>query len=230
MSDSANQKVAMLEEQWRCAACRLATSPEEKRAAIRLLRQLAGGQPIDRVGLADALEVAPTETEAFLKKSQLDRMVYWDDEGRVAGFWGLSTIRTRHKLALEGRTLWTWCAEDSLFLPELLGETAEVESRDPESEERIHLTVSPQRIARAEPESVVLSMMRLDAADMTCAARLISSACHFIHFFVTRDSGERWIARHPGTMLLSLEEAFAFAQRHNAWLLEEHGASGKEQS
>jgi hypothetical protein len=29
----------------------------------------------------------------------------------------------RHRLAANGRTLWTWCAQDSLFLPELLGDT-----------------------------------------------------------------------------------------------------------
>jgi alkylmercury lyase len=34
---------------------------------------------------------------------------------------------------MNDRTLWTWCAWDSLFLPEILGHPARVTSPDPEN-------------------------------------------------------------------------------------------------
>lgn len=38
------------------------------------------------------------------------------------------------------------------------------------------------------------------------------SFCHYVHFFATRDSGQRWIGDHPGTFLLDIEQANAIAR------------------
>jgi alkylmercury lyase len=40
-----------------------------------------------------------------------------------------------HRFEINGLTLWTWCAWDSLFIPEILAQTARVASRDPETGE-----------------------------------------------------------------------------------------------
>ena len=48
---------------------------------------------------------------------------------------------------------------------------------------------------------------------------VITSFCHFIHFFASRRAGEQWIARHPGTFLLSLADAFELARLSNLNLL-----------
>jgi len=40
--------------------------------------------------------------------------------------------------------------------------------------------------------------------------------CHFVFFFSSRQSGERWAAEHPDTFLYSLDDAFALAKRLNA--------------
>jgi len=49
----------------------------------------------------------------------------------------------------------------------------------------------------AEPAGVVLSMGRPETWDQSSAARVMATACHFIYFFASRASGERWQARHP---------------------------------
>jgi len=183
-------------------------SPEEQRAGLVLLGELAKGEPVTAAQFA----------EAVLNASALRPFVYAGEDGRVVGFFGLSTTRTHHRLLINGRTLWAWCAEDSLFLPQLLGETAQVESRDPEGGQLVRLTISPSRCEAEEPQDVSVSMLRLDTADFTSATRVIATACHYIFFFASRASGERWVAKHPGKWLLSLEEAFALAKRQNARL------------
>jgi hypothetical protein len=45
---------------------------------------------------------------------------------------------------------------------------------------------------------------------------LIAKFCHFVFFFTSRSSGERWVAKHPGTFLYSFDEAFELAKRQNA--------------
>src|SRR2546422_6561781 len=61
--------------------------------------------------------------------SDLKAFVYPDDEGRVLGFGGLAAAPMHHRLEVDGRTLWTWCAWDSLFIPEILGKRARVDRK-----------------------------------------------------------------------------------------------------
>jgi hypothetical protein len=44
---------------------------------------------------------------------------------------------------------------------------------------------------------------------------IVSSFCHFVHFFPSRRDGGTWAAQHPGTFILSVEEAHAVARRKN---------------
>ncbi len=191
-------------------------SPEEQRAGLVLLGELAEGQPVTVAQFAAALGGSVGAVEAMLNAWPLRPLVYTDEDGRLAGFFGLSTVRTHHRFSINGRTLWANCAGDSLSLPELLGETAHVESRDPESGQQVHLTISPARVEAVEPKDVVVSFLAPDTVDFTSATRIVATACHYVFFFASRASGERWLAKHPGKLLLSLDEAFALVKRINA--------------
>lgn len=193
-------------------------SPEEQRAGLVLHGELAKGEPVAAAQFAAALGTSVGEAEAVLNASALRPFVYAGEDGRVVGFFGLSTVHTHHQFSINGRTLWAWCALDSLFLPELLGETAKVDSLDPEDGQRVRLTISPGRVEAVEPQEVTVSMLRPDTVDFTSVTRIIATACHHIFFFASRASGERWVAKHPGKWLLSLDEACALAKRQNARL------------
>ena len=45
---------------------------------------------------------------------------------------------------------------------------------------------------------------------------VIQTFCHFVHFFTSGEAGESWTAEHPGTFLLSLEDAFELGRLVNA--------------
>lgn len=208
-----------VDELWEAAARRFPVlSPEEQRAGIGLLRELARGEPLAIAQVAQALGISVGAVEALVRESTLRPLIHTGKEGRIVGFHGLIVAPTHHKLTVNSRTLWTWCAWDSLFIPELLGESAEIESPDPETNQLIRLTVSSAGVEAVEPSGIAMSMMRLDAWELTSADRIMASACHFIFFFASRASGERWQTKHPETVLVSLDEAFAFAKRYNAHL------------
>ena len=117
---------------------------------------------------------------------------------------------------VDGRELSTWRAWDSLFIPEILGRSAHVTSADPESGGTVRLTVTPERIERVEPNDAVISFIWPDARVFkSSAANVMAGFCHFIFFFESRSSGDRWASKHPGTFLFSLEDAFALAKRLN---------------
>jgi alkylmercury lyase len=191
-------------------------SPEEQRVAVTLYRELAKGQPVDAEQLGLALGRSAAEARALLERDSLKAFAYLDDQGRVSGFGGLTTARMHHQLELEGRTLWTWCAWDTLFMPAILGTRGRVTSPDPETGEAVRLTVTPEEIKSAEPRGAVVSFLLPGADEFVSAANLVKTFCHFIFFFASRASGERWVAKHPGTFLYSLNDAFGLAKHFNA--------------
>jgi alkylmercury lyase len=190
-------------------------SPDDQHIGMALLREVAQGQPVAPTQVAKRLGAPVEAIEAFLAKSTLSPFVHRNGD-RVAGFWGLSVVPTRHQLRIDGRGLWAWCAVDTLLYAQLLVKTIEIETRDPETEQVSRLIVSPSRIESAEPPNITVSMVRPQTADFTTNSGLRASACHFIFFFAARASAERWQAKHPETVLLSLDEAFMFAKRANA--------------
>jgi alkylmercury lyase len=211
-------RVPPVDEYWGKLASFLSPfSLEEQRAAVALYRELAKGSPVHADQLGRALGVSLTESRTLLQREAVKPFVYADDGGRVLGFGGLAAAPMHHRFEVEGRTLWTWCAWDSLFIPEILGRSAHVTSADPENGEIVSLVVAPNCVESAVPETVVVSFIELEAPVFQgSAANVMANFCHFVFFFSTRSSGERWIAKHPGTFLYGLEEAFALARRLNA--------------
>jgi alkylmercury lyase len=206
-----------LGEYWETLMPRLRRfSPEEQRAAVALYRELAKGRPVDDAQLGRALGLSVAESRALLERDSIKCFIYSDDQGRVLGFGGLAAAPMHHRFEVDGRDLSTWCAWDSLFIPEILGCSARVTSRDLESGQLVRLVVTPERIESVEPDETVISFIRPDADVFgTSAANVMAKFCHFIFFFTSPSSGARWVEKNPGTFLYSLDDAFALAKRLN---------------
>lgn len=209
--------IPSLEEYWQALEIHLRHfSPEEQHAAVALYRELAKGRAVDATQLGQALGISAAQAHALLHRDSIRPFAYFDDRGCVLGFGGLATAPMHHSFEVDGRSLSTWCAWDSLFIPEILGRTARVSSPDPESGEVVRLVVTPDMIESVEPDNAVVSFVLPDAEVFgTSAANVMAKFCHFIFFFASRSSGERWVAKHPGTFLYSLDDAFALAKRFN---------------
>jgi len=185
----------------------------EQRLSLELYRLLAGGQAVVRAVLADRLQ-APVEIVGRI----LDRWpgVFSDSERRIVGYWGLSiatAYASSHTLTIDGQRLSAWCAWDTLFLPHLLGKPAHVESKSPGLGSVVKLIVTPTRVDRVEPQDAHVSFLMPDAAGMQ--KDIVTTFCHFVHCFPSRTEGEAWATQHPGTFILSVEEAHAIAVRKN---------------
>jgi alkylmercury lyase len=195
-----------LDEYWAALQPHLPSfSPEEQRTAVTLYREHAKGRPVDEARLACALGMSTAEARALLQRESIKGLVYADSRGLVLGFGGLAATPTmHHRFEVDGHDLSTWCAWDSLFIPEILGRPARVASCDPESGEHVRLVVTPERIEWVEPSEAVISFVRPDTQIFgTSAANVMARFCHFVFFFASRSSGERWTAKKPGTFLNS---------------------------
>ncbi len=184
----------------------------EQRLSLELYRLLAAGQPVPRAILAERLGVPVEIVNAILGGWP---GVFSDLEQGVVGYWGLAipAYASPHRLTIDGRHLSAWCAWDTLFLPQLLGQTAEIESSSPATGVTVRLTVMPQAVADVNPSGAQMSFLLPDAAAIQ--KDIVTAFCHFVHFFPSRQAGESWAAQHAGTFLLSIDEAYSLARRKN---------------
>jgi len=208
MSSSASRSIDALAAQVAAAIPDL--DPPLQKAALTLLRLLAQGEPVDVQLLSDALALLAADLDETLERTP---GVFRDDQRRVIGFMGLSVVEiSDHRIHIDGRPLWAWCAWDTLFLPELLGQPARVDSRCPSTGKPISLTVTPAGIAYPAPPETVVSFL---VPETQFDADVVQSFCHFVHFFASPDAAASWTAQHPGTFPLSVEDAFRLGQLTN---------------
>lgn len=73
-------------------------------------------------------------------------------------------------------------------------------------------------IESSQPDRVVVSLNSPQSWEMTSVPRLIVTACHFIFFFDSAESGRRWARSHPDVVLVPIEDAFTYGRRQNAML------------
>jgi hypothetical protein len=119
---------------------------EQARLLVGILRAVAEGCPVDdtRIDrLAEEVGMARDEARAF--RSRTER----DVADRVIGVLRLSQGDHPHRFVVNGEPLSAWCAEDTLFLPALLGQPATVEPPSPVSGETVRLTVGPKGFTRS---------------------------------------------------------------------------------
>jgi hypothetical protein len=129
-----------------------------------LLRGIArhGGISADEFGRELGLE-ADAAQAAF--RSLVPSGLEVDDQGRIVG--AALTVREKpHRVRLGDRQLYAWCALDTLFIPGLLGEDAEVESTCPVTGERIEVSVPPKGAVSWSPPGAVLSVVLPGPGDL----------------------------------------------------------------
>ena len=194
---------------------------ERQRVAVSLYRLLAVGEPVSTERLAGRAG-RPLEWVRELLDSWPG--VYRDEHGFVVGFWGLAIRQMPHRLEIGGRTLYAWCAWDTLFLPEILRGRAAVTSACPMTGETVSLEVDASGVHRVNPDSAVLSFLRPDGP---FDGDVIRSFCHFVHFFASHEVATQWVERHPDTFTLTLDEGVELARLRNRELL---GAALEEDS
>lgn len=198
---------AELADQLTC--CAQNVSERERRVQLALFRLLAGGQPVAPARLAAEAGVPAAEVVELLGR-------WWGvhtDQGRIVAFQGLSVVEAPHRLKLDRRTLYTWCAWDTLFLPELIGSPAAIGSTCPTTGATVSLHVGPDGPADLSPAEAVMSF--IDPGE-SFGDDVIQSFCRFVHFFASPEAAEEWTRSHPGTYVIPIENGYEIGRRTNA--------------
>jgi alkylmercury lyase len=183
--------------------------PAQQRLALATFRALAAGAPATPEQLAERAALPAADVRSYLDTSP---MVQRAQHGGVIAFAGLTLKPTSHALDVDGRSLYAWCALDSLFLPELIGRPARIHSTDPETGQTISLAVDADGVHDIVPEGAVMSIRGARGFDVNQAIRTF---CSEVHFFAREDAARAWTSRREGTSVASIGEGFEYGRLYN---------------
>jgi alkylmercury lyase len=177
---------------------------------LKLLRPLLDGAPVSAARFAASAGMSDEEADAVFARRRAWGAEFAADGAFMGG--GLTLVPTPHRYevqSVKGHRFFTWCAGDAIIFPLPFGHTAEINSPDPVSGDRVQFTVSPASIETFTPATAVLSG-RCGAE----AANVRGSICAYGHFFASRETAASYIALHDGLALavLTPEEEFRCAQ------------------
>jgi alkylmercury lyase len=175
-------------------------------ACRQIMQAIAqSGQPFAPASLAVRLQMKQEDLSAHLACIPDTE---FDEEGRIVG-WGITLVPTPHQFVLSARTLFTWCAFDTVLFPPLLQVEVHVQSICEATDQPITFVATRSAgIADLLPATSVLSLIppteRCDCVRGTF--------CEQSLFFQSEEVASSWMALHPDAMLLSIEEAVVLGQ------------------
>jgi len=104
-------------------------TPEEKTIRLAAFYRILAGKPASIDELALETGIAASLVSQCVG-AMADRGILVTNEHRtVTGSHGLSLIPTDHRLTINGRNIFTWCAADAVGIPAALGMDAVISSR-----------------------------------------------------------------------------------------------------
>lgn len=192
-------------------------SPLEAKLARLLYHELLKGKPVYRERLATVSWLPTKDVVTALSAERLAHLLLYDARQRIVGFAGLSIDETPFAIDVGTQTLYTWCAWDGLFLPEMIDRTVVLRTTCPQTQRQIQLTVRPDLVESVDPPETVLSFVVPDARVCQCGVdESRREFCDRVSFFASAEAAERWTAGISGTFVLNLEDAFQLARSFNA--------------
>ncbi len=190
---------------------------------VQIMRLLVEGHPIPPEQIASICHIPVNEAGNHLIKFKKMGMAELDDNGNIIAM-VLSLSSTPHRFRVKGNNLFTWCAIDTLFLPAVLKQSADVESICPITNTKINLTITPEGIEKVNPSDAFVSIVAprvTEGITSTCGSNgscapdsltgSQGSFCSNVHFFSSYEAGSKWFTNFEGGCLLSTEEAYKLA-------------------
>ncbi len=188
-------------------------SDRARKAAFRDL--LATGAPVAVDTLASALGCPPDRLAVALDELDGAGRIRRDEAGRVVGSAGLSVVPDRHKIELDGREFWTWCAYDILGIFGATRSTGTAWSRSPATDATIELDFT-----EGHPVPTGAVLFRPSDSLAACCTNVYEEWCPNSNLFEERAAAQTWSASHGlAGRVLGLDEAAQLATAEWAPLL-----------
>lgn len=180
----------------------------ELRLQVIALQLLAEGNPVSPERLARAWDMPLEQVNAIFEQAGAQGTLQLDDDGNMVGS-AISLIPTNHRLQVEDKTLYAWCAYDAIYVPRVIRKRAVIESIDPYSDEPIQVTISADGEIDLKPEGIAVTVVGMEA-DTRGGAE--SPRCRQMHFFQSYENAEKWSSDHAGVSIMTVAQVVELAE------------------
>ena len=182
---------------------------ENSRLLIKTLRTLAQGKPVTKaetVRISEELEIPFEQADEFLRG-----VTERDSDDNITGLIGLSLNPDwAHSFNVNGNSMRTWCAWDTLFLTQIIGEQTMVESESPQSGTTVRIRLNKNRVEESVPETAVVTIVNIDpdVHDVSSMEAIWGNFCHQVYFFPSREEADEWASGKTNIEVLTVDEAY----------------------
>ena len=183
---------------------------EKQELSLAIYNGLEKGKPVNVNDLVSTTTLDKNTVSTILTEWP---GIFYDDNKEIIGYWGLAIPEMAHKLELNDKTLYGWCAWDTLFLPQLIGKDATIRSKCQTTKEEIVIKLDRYGNLVSGNDNIVVSMLTVD--EESIQDDVLGTFCHFIYFFKNKVAGEEWVSKNEGTFLITLGEAIELSQTKN---------------
>ncbi|MES0361721.1 MAG: organomercurial lyase [Anaerolineales bacterium] len=174
------------------------------RVTIKTIQALAKGKPVSPNELAIIWEMPLEQVQSVLTGAVAAGRAEIDSQRRLVGG-VLSLNPTAHRISMDGKQLYAWCAYDAIYTPGVVGKTARIDSQDPVTGESIRVTITPQGVEDVRPQGTVVSLV---GGETDMRGGPDSPRCSQMLFFGSRDSAQRWLQGRSDVSILTVDEVF----------------------
>jgi alkylmercury lyase len=182
-------------------------TPDSALLPLQILELLAEAEPVTPERLAEKSGRSIEFIQSAFASLQKHGCEFIKDGALIGN--ALTLTPTRHRFHIKHHDFYAWCALDTLFLPALIKQTAEITSTCPQTGGIIRLTVSPDRVEAVSPPETALSIVFSSG----CTSGINGTFCGQIHFFVSSEAALQWVNERNDFVVLSLSEAFEVARK-----------------
>lgn len=159
-------------------------------------------EPVPPQRIADALGLSAAEVTAALDPLVAAGRTKRDESGGVLASLGLTLIRTRHTVTIDGTRRNTWCALDAVGIQGALAADGAVRSVNPAARREFHVPFRRGRPYGHDPAWVLF------VAESQPVASVVEQWCPLVNFFPTESAALSWAdAEHVAGGCFTLDAA-----------------------
>lgn len=165
---------------------------------VNVQKELLNGKPLPKERYYKLLNVTKEKADSIL-----ELLGELDENDDITAFSGLSITPTKHKFIVKNKTLYTWCALDTILFTKRLDVSSHVISYDPIDKTVIELKIEGGRLRWSNSHSIYVSWVEnID----TCNIK--GSFCDHVFFFSGKKSANQWLDSNPDGNVISIDEFF----------------------
>ncbi len=113
-------------------------------------------------------------------------MLTFDNENKITGAYGVSSLPTSHSFFINDRRIHVWCAIDSLGIPLVLNENTEIQSKCRYCKEPISIVIHGNNLEKFNPNIIVFVGFSGEVQKAS------EDFCPYINYFCSMEHLQEW--------------------------------------